>query len=240
MGRGSTDVAKEAADIILLDNNFKSIIAAIEEGRSIYLTIKKVVLYLISTSIGEFLAIVGALFIGLPLPLLPSQILWLNLVTDGFMVLALAFEPNVTLEKSERSSGIIFDKSRMYRAIIMGAVMMVGSLYVFSKAYAEGNVAAWTLSLTVLAAFQWFNVWNCRSNKESAFVKPFSNRFLLLGLFGSVFLHLFAIYNPLMQNLLRTTPLTLNQWLWVVAVAFSIIIVEEVRKFFARRPKRKK
>jgi len=235
MGRGSTDVAKEAADIILLDNNFKSIIAAIEEGRAIYITIKKVVLYLISTSIGEFLTILGALAIGLPLPLFPSQILWLNLITDGFLVVALALEPQMALHQSKRLSGVLFDSKRMRRSVIMGLVMMVGSLYVFGNAYGEGSAAAWTMSLTVLAVFQWFNAWNCRSSTQSIFHKPFSNPYLVLGLLASVFFHLFALYNPLMQDLLHTTPLTQSQWAYVVVVASSIVLVEEVRKFFARR-----
>jgi hypothetical protein len=93
MGQGGTEVAKEAADIVLLDNNFKSIVAAIEEGRRIYGTIKNVVLYLISTGLGEFLTIFGSLLLGWKLPILPSQILWLNLVTDGFLVFALGLEP---------------------------------------------------------------------------------------------------------------------------------------------------
>lgn len=236
MGLGGTDVAKEAADLILLDNNFKSIVAAIEEGRSIYATIKKVVLYLISTSIGQFFTIFGALLVGLPLPIFPTQILWLNLVTDGFMVVPLAFEPNVDLKKTKRSSGIIFDRPKIYRSIFMSSIMMVGSLLVFSANQERGIVAS-SLVLTVLAVFQWFNAWNCRTDKESIFVKPFSNRFLILGLLGAILAQIFALYHPFMQNLLNTTPLGFRDWLLVLLVASTIIIGEEIRKFFARKGK---
>ena len=235
MGRGGTDVAKEAADIILLDNNFKSIIAAVEEGRSIYATIKKVVLYLVSTGVGEFLTIAGALLIGLPLPIFPNQILWLNLVTDGFLVVALAFEPNMKIDQTRRSGAAIFDKERMVRALIMGGVMMIGSLWVFNRSLGMSEPEAWTMSLTVLAVFQWFNAWNCRSRKQSAFYKPFSNPYLVAGLSAAVLCHLFALYNPFMQTLLHTTPLSLSQWGLVIAVSFSVVIVEEIRKIFVRR-----
>ena len=237
MGQGGTDVAKEAADLILLDNNFKSIVAAIEEGRSIYATIRKVVLYLVSTSIGEFLTILGALLLGWPLPISPTQILWLNLVTDGFFVIALAFEPNVDLKDSRRSSDIILDKSRLLRAFFMGVIMMLGSLYVFGSVYADNTILASTLVMTVLAVFQWFNAWNCRSSRDSVFRGFFSNSFLIPAFLGSLSLHLFALYNPLMQDLMHTVPLKLDQWLIVFSIALSVIFFEEIRKFFARMQK---
>jgi Ca2+-transporting ATPase len=237
MGSGGTEVAKEAADIVLLDNNFKSIIAAIEEGRSIYKTIKNVLLYLVSTSIGEFLAIAGAIALGLSLPIFPSQILWLNLVTDGFLVVALAFEPNTPLRLMPRSSPALFDKKRLSRSVMMGLVMMLGTLYIFYGPIQNGDSTAWTLSLTVLAVFQWFNIWNCRSDRESAFSNMFSNPYLVLALVVAILLHLFALHNPIMQSLLKTTPLDLNQWVQVLLVGSSILWVEEIRKFFVRRNK---
>ncbi len=227
MGKGGTEVAKEAADIVLLDNNFKSIIAAIEEGRSIYATIKKVVLYLISTSLGEFLSIAGAMVLGLPLPLFPSQILWMNLVTDGFMVVALGFEPNVSLKDGNNDTSLLPRKS-FIRALLMSTTMMIGALTLFSVYM--GTSKAWTVSLTVLVVYQWFNAWNVKSDRKTAFYKPFSNPFLLLGLFGATSFHLLAVYHPFLNKLLKTVPLALNDWLLIVLVASSIIIVEEVRK----------
>lgn len=233
MGKGSTDVAKEAADIVLLDNNFKSIIAAIEEGRSIYTTIKKVVLYLISTSLGEFLSIAGAIFLGLALPLYPSQILWLNLVTDGFLVVAIGFEPNVSLKDAGRGTNIV-TKTSAVRTFLMGTTMMIGTLLLFSSAYNVHNPKAWTLALSVLAVFQWFNAWNVRSEKRSVFHKPFSNPYLIAGLGAAIFCHLLAVYNPFMQKLLKTVPLGFHDWVVIISVASSIIFVEELRKVFVR------
>ena len=233
MGRGGTEVAKEASDIVLLDNNFKSIIAAIEEGRSIYSTIKKVVLYLISTSIGEFLSIAVAISLGFPLPLFPSQILWLNLVTDGFFVVALAFEPNVSMKENRRKidNTEIISRKSLLRAFLLGFTMMLGTLIMFYFAYSAGNYKVWTLSLTVLVVFQWFNAWNCRSSKDSAFYKMFSNKYLVLGLLGSTLLHIFALYTPFMNKVLNVVPLNKTDWVIVIMIASSILLVEELRKF---------
>lgn len=229
MGKGGTDVAKDASDIVLLDNNFKSIIAAIEEGRSIYATIKKVVLYLISTSLGEFFSIAGSLVIGLPLPLYPSQILWLNLVTDGFMVVTLGFEPKISLKEGDRGTNIL-TKIGGIRAILMSSTMAFFALITFSVYYNMNSPKAWTMALTVLAAFQWFNAWNVRSETNSAFYKPFTNKYLIMGLFGAVGSHIFAVYNPFMQNILRLVPLDPYDWAIAIAVASSILLVEEIRK----------
>ena len=239
MGRIGTEVAKEAADIVLLDDNFGSIVSAIEEGRSIYKTIKKVILYLFSTGLGEVFTIVGALFLGFPLPILPGQIVWLNLVTDGFLDVALAMEPKeqgLLAGKFERPKKYLVDKLMMQRMPGMALVMMAGALAVFMN-YAEYDMPkALTLSLTTLAIFQWFNAWNCRSETKSIFSSGiFSNKFLIYATVVVVFLQLFAVYSPIMNQLLKTTPLGLADWILAAVVAFSIVVVEEVRKFFYRR-----
>lgn len=208
MGKIGTEVAKEASDIVLLDDNFASIIAAIEEGRSIYKTIKKVILYLFSTSFGEVFTITGALLLGFPLPILAAQILWLNFVTDGLTI---------------------------QRMFLMAIPMMIGTLFLFKGYYQQDMVKAWTMSLTVLAVFQWFNAWNCRHESKSIFqLNPFSNRFLVGATITVIILQLFAVYNPLMQKILHTTALNLQDWLLIVPVASSIVIVEEIRKFIYR------
>lgn len=235
MGMGGTEVAKESADIVLLDNNFKSIISAIHEGRAIYKTIKKVVLYLVSTSIGEFLVIAGALVLGLPLPISPTQILWLNLVTDGFLVVALAFEKESFENRKYKRDKLLFSKKDAFRAICMGAVMMLGTLLVFRGASESLHDSLATLSLTLLAMFQWFNVWNVRSERNSVFYKPFSNPYLLLAISATILLQVFAIYNPFMQNVLDTSPISLYEWGYLVLIASSIVWVEEIRKYFVRK-----
>ncbi len=245
MGKIGTEVAREASDIVLLDDNFKSIVSAIEEGRSIYKTIKKVILYLFSTSVGEVLAIAGALFVGMPLPVLPAQILWLNLVTDGFLDVALAMEPKEEglLKKAfRRSQRSLVDGLMIQRIVVMGIPMMVGTLWMFSRAYESGGMGeALTVSMVTLAVFQWFNAWNCRSEDRSLFtMNPFSNRFLLAALGVVITLQLLAVYTPFLQSILRTVPISAREWGMAVLVASSVIVIEEVRKFFYRAWKRNK
>jgi P-type Ca2+ transporter type 2C len=238
MGGIGTEVAKEASDIVLLDDNFGSIVSAVEEGRSIYKTIKKVILYLFSTSIGELFTIAGALFVGLPLPLLPTQIIWLNFVTDGFLTVALAMEPkdkNLLDGRFRRPGRYLVDARMFWRICFLGFPMAVGTLIVFS-AYTGDMTKALTMSLTVLAVFQWFNAWNCRSESHSAFGKGmFANRWLIAATALVVLAQAAVVYTPFLQNIFHTTALSLSEWLLVVPVAASIILIEEVRKFFVRR-----
>lgn len=238
MGIAGTEVAKEAADIVLLDDDFGSIVSAVEEGRSIYKTIKKVILYLFSTSLGEVLTIVGALFIGLPLPLLASQIIWLNFVTDGFLTVALAMEPKedgLLSGKFERPKKYLVDRPMLVRMLVMAVPMMVGTLWLFSG-YAENDLAkAWTISLTTLAVFQWFNAWNVRSEKESVFkTKLFSNVWLTWATVLVIALQLAAVYVPFMQKILHTVPLSLADWAVILPIAATIVFVEEARKLVMR------
>ncbi len=239
MGKVGTEVAKEASDIVLLDDNFGSIVAAIEEGRSIYKTIKKVILYLFSTSAGEVLTILGALLLAFPLPLLPAQIIWLNFVTDGFLDTALAMEPkesDILRRKFERPKKYLVDKLMAWRMFLMSVPMAIGTLYLFQGYFETDLTKAWTVSLTLLAVFQWFNAWNCRSEDRSIFqMNPFSNKFLVGATVIVISLQMLVLYNPVAQKLLHTVPLAREEWLVIVLVASSIIVVEEIRKFFYRR-----
>ena len=239
MGKIGTEVAKEASDIVLLDDNFGSIISAIEEGRSIYKTIKKVILYLFSTSAGETLVISAALFLGYPLPILAAQIIWLNFVTDGFLDVALAMEPKeegLLSGKFEHPKKYIVDSLMVQRMAVMALPMMVGTIFLFSRYFEADIVKAWTISLTTLAVFQWFNAWNCRSENKSIFSMDwFSNKYLVGATLIIIALHMAAIYAPVMQKLLRTVPLEFSDWLAIIPIAASIIVAEELRKFFYRR-----
>jgi magnesium-transporting ATPase (P-type) len=238
MGKIGTEVAKEAADIVLLDDNFGTILAAIEEGRNIYKTIKKVILYLFSTSVGEVFVIAGALFVSLPLPLLPAQIIWLNLVTDGFLTVALGMEPKeegLLKQKFDASQKLLVDKLMTIRMVVMAAPMAIGTLLLFSL-YLDDMAKALTISLTALAVFQWFNAWNCRSEKESVFAtNPFSNIYLVAALLLVVALQLVAVYNPIAQKLLHTTALNVSDWLLIIPVAATVLLTEEARKWWVRR-----
>ncbi|MDP3244540.1 MAG: HAD-IC family P-type ATPase [bacterium] len=239
MGKIGTEVAKEASDIVLLDDNFASIVSAAEEGRGIYKTIKKVILYLFSTNTGEVLVIAGALVLGYPLPLLAAQIIWLNFVTDGFLDVALAMEPKekgLMQGKFERPKKWIVDGLMAQRMFLMALPMAIGTLYLF-KGYFETDITkAWAISLTTIAVFQWFNAWNCRSESKSIFqMNPFSNKFLVGATAIVIFLQFAALHTPFLQKILHTTPLAISEWLIIIPIAGSIILVEEIRKFFYRR-----
>lgn len=237
MGKIGTEVSKEAADIVLLDDNFNSIVLAIEEGRNIYYSIKKVILYLFSTGLGELFSIVGAMLIFLPPPVFPTQILWLNLVTDGFLVAALAFEPKERLKNGIVRGGnkFFFSRSSVVRAVFMGLTMAVVTLFIFSTMFDVNSAKAYTMALTTLAALQWWNAWNVRSENDSIrSTKFFSNPYLIAATFVVIFLQMFAIYNPFMQTVLRTTALSLSELAIAVLASFAIVFVEEIRKFISR------
>lgn len=238
MGKIGTEVAREASDIILLDDNFGNIVLGIKEGKNILRTIKRVILYLFSTSVGELLTIFATFLIGFPLPILAVQILWLNLVTDGFLDVSLAMEPRERglLVKPKRNySKNLIDSLMVWRMVFMAVPMMIGTLFLFGKYFEQDLAKAWTISLTVLAVFQWFNAWNCRSEEKSIFqMNPFVNLYLVLATVVVIALQLLAVYTPLMQKVLHTVPLEISDWLLIIPVAFSIVVVEEVRKVVYR------
>ena len=237
MGRVGTEVAKEASDIVLLDDNLESIVSAVEEGRSIYKTIKKVILYLFSTSAGEVLTITGAILLGYMVPILPAQIIWLNFVTDGFLDTALAMEPKekgLLQEARNKESRRLVDHLMVTRGLIMASVMAVGTLFLF-KDYLDNPAKAWTISLTLLAVFQWFNAWNCRSERYSILqMNPFSNLFLIGATVIVISLQFGALYTSVGQKFLHTVPLSFAEWGIIIAVALSIIVAEELRKLIYR------
>lgn len=237
MGVIGTEVAKEASDIVLMDDNMESIISAVEEGRSIYRTIKKVILYLFSTSAGEVLTIAGAIVLGYMVPILPAQIIWLNFVTDGFLDTALAMDPKEKgLLGASRSaeSRTLVDRPMVIRMILMASTMAIGTLYLFGGYLGDPN-KAWTISLTLLAVFQWFNALNCRSHHLSILqMNPFSNLYLVGAFAMVVLLQMVALYTAIGQKMLHTVPLSLPEWLMIISIASSIIIVEELRKLLHR------
>jgi len=238
MGRIGTEVAKEAADIVLLDDNLGTIVSAMEEGRNIYKTIKKVILYFFSTNLAELLVIAGALATGFPIPILPAQILWLNVVTDGFFGIALGMEPKEDglLSKRFHRSKHITDWAMFRRIIIVAIPMVLGTLILFSFLYEADLKKALTVSLTTLAVFQWFNAWNVRSETRSLFLmNPFSNIPLVFATIASILLQVAAVYWGPLQTILRTVPLTLNDWGIIILISLSVILFDEVRKIFARK-----
>lgn len=243
MGVIGTEVAKEAADIVLLDDDFGSIISAVEEGRNIYRSVRRVVLYLFSTSLGEVGTIVGAMLFGLPIPVLPAQIIWLNLVTDGFLDISLGMESaekRLSLKRlSENGKRRIVDPGTVVRMVLMGGTMAIGTLLLFRYELVTDPAKAGTVAFTVLAVYQWVNALGCRRDLGSVFrLNPFSNRFLV-GAFAIVVpLQLLAVYHPFFRKFLHTVPLDVSDWGLIVAVSLSVLLVEEARKavvLFARK-----
>ncbi|MFO1020225.1 MAG: HAD-IC family P-type ATPase [Planctomycetales bacterium] len=242
MGKGGTDVAREAAELVLGDDNFSSIVAGIEEGRIAYDNIRKVISLLFSMGCAELVMVLLAVITGLPVPLLPVQLLWLNLVTDGIQGVALAFEPGEgdSLQKPPRPPREpIFNRLMVERTGIALFVVGVGSFAVFYAALACGwsLPEARNLTLLTMVLFENFHVGNCRSETKSAFVlSPFRSPILLIGVLAAFAVHLVGMHLPLLQQVLRTHPVSWQTWAIAIAVAFSIIPAIELHKFLWNHP----
>ncbi len=241
MGRSGTDVAKEAADIILSDDNFASIVAAVKEGRIVYDNIKKVTIFLVSCGFGELLTIIACMLTGMHLPYLPAQILWLNLVTNGFQDVALAFEPGekgVLARKPRPPRERILSALMIQRTLLMGAILGFGTFIVYYLELASGVPveSARSVALTTMVFFQFYQALNCRSETLSIFeMHPFSNPFLFVSMIGAFFAHLAVLYVPALQYVFRTVPLDLGQWIMVIGSSVTVVIGVEVDKFIRRR-----
>lgn len=234
MGKTGTDVTKESADMILLDDNFSTIAAAVEEGRNIYQTIKRALLYLFSTNVGEFLVIAVALLLAWPLPVTAVQILWLNFVTDGFITIAFATEPkqgNLLRLPYRKPTKYIIDKATITRLFPMAVIMSFGTLAVFYFYKDVDYLKAKTMALTVLAAFQWFNAFNVRFERRSAFTKLLANKWLLAAVGFVVLAHVAIIHTNLGRQLLGTTSLSLQEWGIAILLASSVLWYEELAKY---------
>lgn len=255
MGITGTDVSKEAADMVLADDNFASIVAAVEEGRAIFANIRKFLRYLLSSNIGEVMAMFfGVLFArqigldaggeGVVLPLLATQILWINLVTDGPPALALGIDPaddHLMRQPPRRAcEGVI--TARMWRGILfVGAIMAAGTLLVLDASLPGGFVAGHgelaygqTMAFTTLMLFQIFNVVNARSDEQSAFAHLFTNAWLWGALAGSVALQVLVVYVPFLQHAFGTVALTARDWTVCVMVASTVLWLMEAGKLVSR------
>ncbi len=238
MGKIGTEVAKEAADIILLDDNLGSIVAAIEEGRIMHQNIKKALQFLFSTSLGELVTVVVALVLNLPLPVLAVQILWLNLVTDPLLGAALALEKgegSASSNQSYKFGKLFVDGPMLAHIATVACVMGAGALYIFNLYHTADEVKARTMTLTLLAIFQWYNAINCRFLFKSIFHKRiFGNIYIWLSLAANLVFQIAAIYSARLNEVLKIVPLTFNEWLVLLALGFIIIFADEARKFIYR------
>jgi len=235
MGRAGTEVAKEAADMVLTDDNFATIVHAVEEGRVIYSNLRRVVYFLLTTNLGEILTLVGALVIGMDLPLTAVMVLWVNLVTDGACTVPLGVEPrhsDVLKHPPQDPKTFIVDRHAALRMALLMPLMAAGTLGLFWYARQQGELNhARTVAFTTMAAFQWFQAFNARSTSQSVFsIGVFSNRPLLLGVGTAILLQLGAVHTWIGQRLFGTAGLSLADWLQIVAVSSSIWIADEVFK----------
>jgi Ca2+-transporting ATPase len=239
MGKAGTDVAREAASLVLLDDNFATIVAAVEEGRRIFDNIRKFIRYALTCNSAEIWTILLAPFFGLPIPLLPIHILWINLVTDGLPGLALAAEPpeKGVMERPPRPPGESIFAHGLWQHILWVGLTMAG-VSLLTQAYAIHLASAhWqTMVFTVLTLSQMGHVLAIRSERASLFQQgPFSN----LPLFGAVLLtvalQLMTIYVPFLNPVFKTAALTLPELGVCLLVSSIVFVVVEIEKFFARR-----
>ncbi len=232
MGQTGTDVTKEASSMIIADDNFATIVAAVEEGRGIYDNIRKFIRYLLSCNLGEVLTMFLGTLVGLPLPLLPIQILWVNLVTDGLPAMALGVdgtEPDIMKRNPRRPEESIFAKGLGRKILIRGTMIGIGTLLVFVIGlwYGVGLLAARTMAFTTLVFSQLFHVFDCKSERRGIFeVGLFSNPLLVIAVLISATMQLSVIYVPVLQNIFKTTALYGWQWVVILLIAGgpSIII----------------
>lgn len=261
MGITGTDVSKGAADMILTDDNFASIVAAVEEGRSIFANIQKFLRYLLSSNIGEVLVMFFGVLLGtriglLPdegshiiVPLLATQILWINLLTDSGPALALGIEPpdRDVMQKPPRDPKTsVITRTMWFDIFFVGVIMMVGTLAVMDASLPGGYLAgangtmayAQTMAFTTLVFFQLFNAFNARSDELSAFAGFFTNRWLWLALGVSLLLQVAVIYVPFLQTAFSTVPLAPTDWAICIAVGSTVLWLREIVKVFQRRRKK--
>ncbi|ODS35949.1 ATPase [Candidatus Altiarchaeales archaeon WOR_SM1_SCG] len=243
MGRTGTDVAKETSDMILTDDNFATIFAAVEEGRVIYDNIRKVTFFLIPTGIAAILSIIMTLVMGLPIPYVAAQLLWINLVTNGLQDVALAFEPkekDVINRPPRNPKERIMSRVLIERTIIVGLLISLGVVYNFTSALNGGASIeqARTVAVTTMVFFQFFQAWNSRSEKQSVFsISPTSNPFLFYSMIAAFFAQLAVIYVPAFQWIFRTEALTAIEWVKILAVSATVIVVVEIDKWVRRKRK---
>jgi len=244
MGKSGTDVAREAADMVLTDDNFASIFHAVKEGRIVFDNIRKVTFFLIPTGIASILSIIAAISLGIPIPYVPAQILWINLVTNGLQDVALAFEPGEKgiLERPPRDpkEGIM-SRLLIERTIIVGVLISLGIVLNFFYSLEQGYTLerARTVAVTTMVFFQFFQAWNSRSEYESIFrINPLSNPFLFFSLIAALLAQLAFIYVPALQWIFRTEPIFMKDWINIIAVSLSVIAVVEIDKLIRRKRKK--
>jgi Ca2+-transporting ATPase len=240
MGITGTDVTKEAADMMLTDDNFASIVAAVEEGRGVFGNIKKYLMYLLSSNIGEIGLMTGASLLGLPLPLSAVQILYVNLATDGLPALALSVDPpeeDLMRHPPRNAQTGIFTRPVVSLMVLGGLWSTLINLGLFNWAIGSGRSLeqAMTMTFVSLVLIQFFKAYNFRSDRHSVLDRPFANKWLNRAVAWELLLLALIVYVPFLQGAFGTYALTAQEWLIIVGLSFSVVPVLEVAKWFIRR-----
>ncbi len=239
MGITGTDVSREAADMTLTDDNFASIVGAVEEGRAIFSNIKKYLMYLLSSNIGEIGLMAVATLAGLPLPLSAVQILYVNLATDGLPALALSFDPpeKDLMDRPPRDPRRgIFTRPVVLLMVAGGIWSTIVNIGLFTWALESGRELSHAMALTFisLVLIQFFKAYNFRSDRESILLQPFANKWLNLAIVWELMLLCLVLYVPVLQDAFGTYDLPPGDWLLVLGLAFSIVPVLELAKRLIR------
>ena len=244
MGITGTDVAKEASDMVLTDDNFASIFKAVREGRIVFDNLRKVIFFLLPTGIASIISIMITMIVGVPIPYIPAQLLWINLVTNGLQDVALAFEPGekgiIDRPPRDPQEGIM-SRLLIQRTILVGLVIAAGVVWNYLSVLRDGGSLehARTVAVTTMVFFQFFQAWNSRSEYESIFrINPMSNPFLFYSMIAAGLAQLAFIYAPPLQWVFRTVALNASDWLQILAVAASVLVVVELDKWLRRRVSR--
>lgn len=246
MGKTGTDVTKEASAMILADDDFATIVAAVEEGRAIYDNIRKFIRYLLSCNIGEVVTMFLATLLGMPLPLIPIQILWVNLVTDGLPAIALGVDqadPDIMKRPPRHPKESVFAHGLAKKIMSRGFEIGVGTLGVFMLSYylSMGDLTlSRTMAFTTLVFYQLFYVFDCRSERHSPFeLGLFSNPYLVMAVGLSIVMQLAVIYLPVLQPIFKTTALNEIHWLIILLVAGGRTFITGLYHLIFNLPKRK-
>ena len=240
MGRSGTDVTRDAAAMTLTDDNFASIVAAVEEGRAVFSNVKKYLMYLLSSNIGEIGLMAGASLLGLPLPLSAVQILYVNLATDGLPALALAVDPpeaDLMRRPPRDPRAGIFTRPVVTLTVLGGAWSTLLNLGLYAWALGSGRspAEAMTMTFVSLVLVQFFKAYNYRSDRRSVLFRPFANRWLNLAVAWELGLLGVVVYLPALHRSFGTFPLTTMDWLVVGGAALTISPVLETAKWMERR-----
>jgi magnesium-transporting ATPase (P-type) len=241
MGVKGTEAAKEAAEMVLVDDNFASIASAIEEGRTVYDNIRKSILFILPTNGGEALTVIAAILLGRQLPVTPAQILWVNMITAVTLALSLAFEPSepsVMQRPPRRADEPILSGYMAWRILLVAMVMVAGTfgLYVWEREAGASVETARTVAVNTLVVLEVFYLWNSRYMLAPVLNRDglFGNRYVLWAIGLVLLFQLLFTYTPPMQYLFRTEPLEAAAWLRIFVVGASVLFIVEFEKWLLR------